>query len=172
MRRLGSLACSLAMRMVWTPHRPQCRSRSWSSALRVRRVVVGPVDLDDHGAAVADHDDVRGAHGRVAELGPGQRQHGEGVLGGVPLDVHQDLVDGQLGAAAEDEAVLGRDNRLRRARAAPGCRVPPGGPGLPVAPAGGDGGQLRGGRLRSPGTDILASVVREHGAQRLPDAAR
>ena len=61
-------------------------------------VVVGAVDLDDRGAAVADHDEVRGAHARVAELGSGQRQHGEGVLVlGLPLEVHEDLVDGKLG---------------------------------------------------------------------------
>src|SRR5580698_1641662 len=48
----------------------------------VRSGVVWPVDLDDSSAPVADHDEVRGSHGRVAELGAWQREHSERVSDG------------------------------------------------------------------------------------------
>ena len=108
MRPPGSSACSLVMRMVGTPHRPQWRSRAASSALRVPAVVVGPVNLDDHGAAVAEHDEIGSAHARVAEFYPRQRQYGDRLPDrALPLDFREDLVDGKLGAAAEYQAVLG-----------------------------------------------------------------
>ena len=69
---------------------------------------MAPVDLDDRGAAVADHDEVRGTHAAVAELGSGQRQHGDCALDGeLALVVDEGLVDGKLGTAAEYEAVVG-----------------------------------------------------------------
>ena len=42
-------------------------------------VVVDSVDFDDDGAAVAYDGEVRVAHARIAEPGPGQRQYDEGV---------------------------------------------------------------------------------------------
>jgi hypothetical protein len=107
-------------------------------------VVAGAVDLDYHGAAVADHGEVRGAHAGVAELGSRQRQHGEGVLGpGLPLEVDEDLVDGKLGLAAEDEAVLGGITLFSTLapRLIAGCLF--GRLGCLVTPAGCDGGQPR-----------------------------
>src|ERR1022692_1218651 len=38
-------------------------------------VMVGPVNLDDRGAAVAEHDEIGSAHAGVAQLRPRQRQH-------------------------------------------------------------------------------------------------
>jgi hypothetical protein len=47
-----------------------------------RAEVVGPVDLDDDGATIADHDEIRGTHACVAEPGAGQREHRDRVLQG------------------------------------------------------------------------------------------
>src|ERR1700726_2239188 len=72
-----------------------------------RAEVMRSVDLDDDGAAVADHDEAWGPHASVAEPGPRQRQHGDRVLhGGLPLEFLEDPVEGKLRAAGEHEAVL------------------------------------------------------------------
>jgi hypothetical protein len=70
-------------------------------------VMVGPVNLDDRGAAVAEHDEIGGAHSGVSQLRPRQRQHGDRLPErALPLDFREDFIDGQLGATAEYQAVL------------------------------------------------------------------
>lgn len=136
-------------------------------------VVVGSVNLDDRGAAVAEHDEIGSAHAEVAELCPRQRQHGDRFLDrAVPLDFHEDLVDGKLSAAAEYQAVMGG--------VAPFCALAPclvGGRlpvrlGRLVAPVCCNGGQWKRGLLDHQGLDVLAAVIVEHGAERRPDPVR
>jgi hypothetical protein len=123
------------------------------------------------GAAIADHDEVRGAHACVAELGSGQRQHGDCVLDReFALEVNEGLVDGKLGTAAEYEAILS-------GIPVPGAFAPrlvagrlPGALSCLCAPVSSDGRQRRDGPLDLQGLDVLAAVMREHRAQGRPYA--
>lgn len=67
-----------------------------------------PVDLDDHGASVAEYDEVRSSYAGVAEFGPGQWQHCDRAMGReLSLDFDENLVNGKFGAAGEYKPVLG-----------------------------------------------------------------
>jgi len=62
------------MRMVRTPQRSPVAVAGVVVGLAGRAEVMRPVDLDDDGAAVADHDEVRAAPADVAESGPGRQE--------------------------------------------------------------------------------------------------
>ncbi len=86
------------------------------------------------------------------------------------LEVHEGLVDGKLGTAAEYDAVVG-------GIPVPGALTPrlvagqlPWGLGCLCTPVRSDGRQRRDSLLDLQGLDVPAAVVREHGAQSRPYA--